>query len=117
MTDVIAWLGAIIGTIALMLTAYKIYIDRPSLHVKATWGRFMGPSGKVGDNQLCVIAINKGRRIKILEAAGLRLSNNWNIPYMGMPYEKWPIELQEGGKKDVFFDVKKIKSTLEDTKE
>jgi len=111
--DPLAIYGAIVGTIALVLSAIKIWLDRAVIKVKTSWGYF-ARAGVIDENpRLILTTINKGRRLIKLEGAGLRFSNGSDLTYIPDPYtEKWPVELSEKDKKQIFFDVSSLKEDL-----
>lgn len=106
--------GAIVGTVALGLGAFKIWLDRASVRVKASWSYFV-QAGVIHENpQLALTATNKGRRLIKLEAAGLKLSNGVDLGYIPDLYiEKWPVELGEKDRKQIFFDIVSLKEDLQ----
>jgi len=111
--DPLAIYGAIVGTIALGLAGFKIWLDRASVKVKASWSYF-ARAGVIDKNpQLTLTVINKGRRLIKLEGAGLKLSNGTDLTYIPDLYiEQWPVELGEKDKKQIFFDISSLKEDL-----
>lgn len=107
--DVVAWYGAIIASIGLLLSALNFLRDRARIKVELTNGLYTA-GGSVSDVQLILSVKNMGRRKITLANAGFLLENGYNVFFPNPVGINFPHELGEGKSASMFVD----KSTLLD---
>ena len=105
-TLIIAIWGAILSTIWTIWGVYNSLQDRAKVKVKTNFGFLTYRDGPVGEPQLLITAINKGKRPITLSSMGIRIgdTNLINMHTMGLP-----CKLEEGRSHCEWFKVADLK--------
>lgn len=117
--SVVAWYGAIVATLSVLVAFLNYLRDRGRIKVKLSQG-FLAYGPNLGkDVQIFIEAINVGRRPVTLSGAGLSLKNGRQVVAIRPEPINFPYELQEGksiqiwmDKNDIFQDVAKEKTKI-----
>lgn len=112
-TKVVAWYGAIVATITLLILGFNTWRDRARIKVSAKCGwRIFGPSPIPYDQSkdyIGITVINKGRRSVTITKAGLKLKkgkHEWLIAADSMMYKQR--ELTEGKSCDFLIEQEQV---------
>jgi len=114
-TDWLAIVGAVTGTIGACWHLRNWWYDRPHVNVKVayalTGSRFTGPQ-----HFLSLSAVNKGKRKIQLTGAGFEIEGCRNIwfthPPLGVPEPGFPQWLEPGSQHTVYFSLPDLVQTL-----
>jgi len=110
--DYVTIYGAIAGTAAVIWKGIDYYRDRTYIKVKVQWAyRYCGVPGFTPEEDVCLTAINKGRRPVTISSAGICLSKHALIPYIGNQ-DELPKRLEEGQDLDLYIEFSKLKDGL-----
>jgi hypothetical protein len=102
--NAVAWYGAIIATLSIIITLLSYFRDRGNIKVKLSQG-FLAYGPTLGQNvQIFIEAINTGRRPITLNGAGLYLKNKMQIVAIEQEQVRFPYELQEGKSTQIWME-------------
>ena len=118
-TEAVAWYGAIVATLSMLISALKYFRDRTKIKVKVSQG-FLAYPHKLDKNiQIFIKAVNIGRRPVTLTSVGVSLKNKKEIVIIDRMTQKLPFKLTEGNqcqawitKKELLDYIKKEKTCV-----
>lgn len=117
--NIVAWYGAIISTISILLAFMNYFRDKAKIQLKISQGLFAYGSHLGDEIKIFIEIINKGRRPVTLTGAGLTLRNGKNMFILKSEIMNFPFELLEGkstqiafNKTEVFEESKKENSQI-----
>src|SRR3989339_531961 len=89
--NAVAWYGAIIATLSIILSFLNYFRDKAKIKVKISQRILAYKNHNLGNElQILIEAINIGRRAITLSGAGLTLKNRENISIIGQDVIKFP---------------------------
>lgn len=108
--ETVAWYGAIIATLSLVIAATKLFADRRRLRVSVDYGILKG----VGDERTKVFisAANIGKRPITVNSLGLRFKDNTEIIIRQTPNLNMPHTLNEGEDCRTWIDKEELVASL-----
>lgn len=117
--NIVAWYGAIISTVSILLAFMNYFRDKAKIKVKISQGLFAYGTHLGNEVKVFIEIINIGRRPITLTGAGLTLKNGKNMFILKSEFINFPFELLEGksaqvefNRDEVFEESKKEKSKI-----
>jgi hypothetical protein len=117
--NIVAWYGAIIATLSIILAFLNYFRDRTKIKVKISQGFFAYGDHLGREVNVFIEAMNIGRRPVTLTGAGLTLKNGKQMFVIRPELISFPYELQEGksvqvslNKNEIFQEAKKENSKI-----
>ena len=130
----VAWYGAIVATISVLVSAINLWIDRPRILIKYSWDNYLVTEDldRDKDEKFVITVINKGRRALVVsnvgvaskKGGGLLVKDGWLfgnkilnesspriqaiLPQNKIDLEKWPFVRVDVATGKVYF--KRIKA-------
>lgn len=101
----VAWYGAIIATVSILIGAYNAWRDRARIKVKVSYHILLKP---LGNKEFAVITvINRGRRpitLNSIGSVGFALKGGKVLMSTDLEMNRFPIQITEGNSTDIHIE-------------